>query len=60
VIVEPPLPAGAVQLTTEEAFWWVTAVTPVGAPGTVDGVAGAEAADAALVPTPLVAVTVNV
>jgi hypothetical protein len=34
--------------------------TAVGAPGTVDGVAAAEAADAALVPTEFVAVTLNV
>jgi hypothetical protein len=34
--------------------------TAVGAPGTVDGVAAADAADAALVPTEFVAVTLNV
>ena len=36
------------------------AVTPVGAPGTVEGVAPAEGADALPVPEALVAVTVNV
>jgi len=36
------------------------AVAPVGAPGTVDGVAGAEAADTGPEPTALVATTVNV
>ena len=36
------------------------APTPVGAPGTVDGVAMFEASEAVLVPAALVAVTVNV
>ena len=36
------------------------AVVPVGAPGTVAGVAGADAADAGPVPAGLEAVTVNV
>ena len=36
------------------------AVTPVGAPGTVDGTAAADALDAEPVPTEFVAVTVNV
>ena len=57
----PPLVVGAVQLI--EA--WVaelvaTATTPVGAPATVAGVAGAEAAEAGPVPAPFVATTVNV
>jgi hypothetical protein len=37
-----------------------TAVTPVGAPGTVAGVTEFDAVDDALVPTPFVALTVNV
>ena len=56
----PPLEAGAVHDTTEEALALEVAVTPVGAPGVVDGVAGADAADAGPVPMALVAVTVNV
>jgi hypothetical protein len=36
------------------------ATTPVGAPGTVDGTTGTEAAEAAPVPDTFVAVTVNV
>ena len=36
------------------------AVTPVGAPGTVDGTAAADALDARPVPDTFVAVTVNV
>ena len=60
VMVAPPLDAGAVQETTEEALAYEVAPTEVGAPGVVAGVAGAEAADAGLVPAELVAVTVNV
>ena len=56
----PPLLTGAVQVTV----LWVLALdeadTAVGAPGTVDGVATAEAAEAMLVPLALVAVTVKV
>ena len=58
-MVAPPL-FGAVQVTTDWALANDVAVTPVGAPGTVAGVADAEAADAELVPTTLVAVTVKV
>jgi len=36
------------------------ATTPVGAPGTVDGVAAGDGAEAGPVPIPLVAVTVKV
>jgi hypothetical protein len=55
----PPFEAGAVQETT--ADWSAAAaVGVVGAPGTVAGVADAEAADAEPVPTTLVAVTVKV
>src|SRR5665648_137387 len=59
VIDEPPLLAGAVQLTVAEAFPGV-ADTAVGAPGTVLGVTAALATDASDVPAALVAVTVNV
>ena len=59
-MTEPPLEAGAVHATTDEALARDVAVTVVGAPGTVDGVADAEGADARLVPAALVAVTVNV
>ena len=56
----PPLTTGAVQETTDWVLAFEVAVTPVGAPGTVAGVAGADAVDAELVPAELVAVTVNV
>ena len=59
MIALPPLAAGAVQETRAEALPAV-AVTPVGAPGTVAGVTGADGSEAAPVPTPLVAVTVKV
>jgi hypothetical protein len=50
-----------VKLTLAETLP-ATAVTPVGCPGTDNavGVTAAEAADGTLVPTALVAVTVNV
>ena len=60
---QPPLEAGAVHDTTEEALAFEVAVTVVGALGAVDGVAGVagpEAADGWLVPMTLVAVTVKV
>ena len=56
----PPLDAGAVHDTTDWVLAFDVPPTPVGAPGVVAGVAGAEAIDAALVPAGLVAVTVNV
>jgi hypothetical protein len=59
VTAEPPSLAGAVHDTTACALPAV-AVTPVGVPGSVLRVTAAEAADAADVPTALVAVTVNV
>ena len=55
----PPLDAGAVQFTVAEASPAV-ADTPVGAPGTVDGVTALEGADAGLGPLALLATTVNV
>jgi hypothetical protein len=59
VIAEPPLFSGALH----ETVAWPSpgvALTPVGAPGTVAGVTGEEATEAAPVPIELVAVTVNV
>ena len=49
----------AAQVTAADAAPGV-AETPVGGSGTVKGVIAAEGSDAAPVPTPLVAVTVNV
>jgi hypothetical protein len=57
-MAEPPSP-GAVQETVTEAFPATTVGTP-GASGTVDGVTDALAADAALAPAELLAVTVKV
>jgi hypothetical protein len=62
VIVEPPLFAGGVNVTVACALPAV-ALTAVGAPGVPIGAVGVtafEGADGALVPTLLVAVTVNV
>jgi hypothetical protein len=59
VIALPPFEAGAVKLTVAWALP-ATAVTPVGAPGTVAGVTLLDTADAGPVPIALVAVTVNV
>ena len=59
MIAEPPLEAGAVKVTVADALPPV-AVPIVGVPGTVAGVTLFDAADAALVPTALVAVTVKV
>ena len=56
----PPVAPGAVHDTTDWVLALDVAVTLVGAPGTVAGVAGAEAAEALPVPAELVAVTVNV
>ena len=62
VIGLPPFEAGAVQETEAEALPAV-AVTAVGAPGTVAGAFGVtllDGAEAALLPTALLATTVNV
>jgi hypothetical protein len=59
VMALPPFDAGTVKFTVACALPAV-ADTPVGAPGRVAGVTLLDAADAGLVPTPLVAVTVNV
>ena len=56
---DPPLLVGAVNETVTCASPLAT-VTPVGALGTVDGVAADDAVDCADVPIPLVAVTLNV
>ena len=56
----PPLEAGAVHDTTDWVLAFEVAVTAVGAPGAVAGLAAGEAAEAGLVPAELVAVTVNV
>src|SRR3954464_13067919 len=55
----PPVSAGAIQVTVACPFPG-TAATPVGAPGTLRGVTGAEGAEAGPVPTTLLAVTVSV
>jgi hypothetical protein len=60
VMAEPPLLTGAVQETTDWALALEVAVTPVGAPAGVAGMAAAEAAEGDPVPVPLVAVTVKV
>ena len=58
MIAEPPLLAGALQLTLADAFSRV-AKTLVGGSGTVAGVTAAEAEDSTLFPTAFVACTVN-
>jgi hypothetical protein len=60
VIVEPPLLAGAVNATLAVLEPVDVAVPIVGAPGTVYGVAALLAELDALLPTELVAYTVNV
>ena len=57
---DPPFEAGAVQETVVWAFALLVAATPVGASGTVDGIAAADGADAADVPLTFVAETVKV
>ena len=59
MIAAPPLLVGGVKLTLAWAFP-ATAVTFVGAPGTVAGVTAFEGVLAAPVPTLLVAATVKV
>ena len=56
----PPLDAGAVHDTCDWVLAYEAPDTAVGTPGTVAGVAGADGAEARLVPAALVAVTVNV
>ena len=55
----PPVSPGAVQDTTDDPFEFEVARTLVGLAGEVDGVTLAEVFDAALIPEPLEAVTVN-
>ena len=55
----PPFETGAVQEIVERVDSAPVAATPVGAVGTVDGVAVFEASEALLVPALFVAVTVN-
>ena len=59
MIAAPPL-LGAVQDTTDCRFALDEASTAVGALGTVDGTAAADAAEATELPLAFVAVTVNV
>ena len=59
LVIVAPLEAGAVHAITAWPLLTL-AVTVVGAPGRVEGTAAGDAADAVPVPTPLVAVTVNV
>jgi hypothetical protein len=60
VMGAPPLEPGAVHDTVDWLLALDVAVTPVGAPGTTDGVAVADGDEAALVPAELVALTVKV
>ena len=60
MIAAPPVEAGAVHDTTDDASLAEVAVTRVGTPGTVDGTAAAEAAEATDVPFTFEAVTVKV
>ena len=57
MIAAPPVLAGAVHETVEEAFWLAVAVTVRGWPGTVETRVEAEATEASPVPEALVAVT---
>jgi hypothetical protein len=54
------LNAGAVQVISDVVSRFEVASTAVGAPGTVDGTAAADAADATEEPLAFVAVTMNV
>jgi hypothetical protein len=56
----PPLDVGADQVIIEVVFWFDVASTLVGAPGTVEGIATAEAEDSVRVPLAFVAATVKV
>jgi hypothetical protein len=59
VIAAPPSESGASQVTVDTVESNDVPATPVGAPGTVDGVARFEGSEASLVPARFVAVTVN-
>ena len=56
----PPSETGATHETTDLAFVFELALTPVGAPGGPRGVAGDEASESAPGPATFEAVTVNV
>jgi hypothetical protein len=58
-MLAPPVLLGAAQVTVADPSE-PTAVTPVGAPGTVAGITDADALEATLVPALLLALTVNV
>ena len=60
VTTEPPLDAGSVNATVADVDPAAATAPMVGAPGTVTGVTGADAADTAEVPPAFVAVAVNV
>jgi hypothetical protein len=60
VIADPPFEIGAVHDTVDFADSNDVASTPVGAPGTVDTSAAADAVDAAEAPDAFVADTLNV
>ena len=60
MIAAPPFETGTVHETTDRRSAPLDADTPAGAPGTVEGIAGAEADEASLGPDAFVAVTVNV
>jgi hypothetical protein len=60
VMAEPPFETGAVQETTDCWLPNDVAVTEVGAPGVVAGMTVADGLEAAVVPSPLVALTVKV
>jgi hypothetical protein len=60
VIADPPLLAGAVNVTVAEPDVVLVAVTDVGAPGTVAGTTLGEDAEGDDVNNPLLAVTPNV
>jgi len=60
VIDAPPVPDGAVHETTDWPFAPAVAEMPVGASGTVEGTATADALEAVPVPDAFVAVTLNV
>ena len=60
VIAAPPLDAGAVQETTDSPLAFDVPNTPVGAPGTLEGITAVDADEPEPVPDTFVAVTVNV
>ena len=60
IIGDPPVTVAAPTLIVADVAVAAEAVTDAGAPGTVAGVTGDDATDAADVPIPLVAVTLYV